>query len=82
MSIEFGNMKIFGNLYKKSFGEVMGLDSDWRFESGDKSLDKFGSEGLQRNGEVTGIKMRAVGMEHLSRSWEGRGKARDESYSL
>lgn len=30
MSIGFGNMKIIGNLYKRSFGEVIGLDNDWR----------------------------------------------------
>ena len=60
MSIGFDNMKIFGTLYKRSFGEVLGLNSDWRWESGDKSFDKFGSEGLQRKGEVTRIKMRAV----------------------
>ena len=82
MSIEFGNMKIFGNLYKRSFGEVMGLDSDWRVESGDQSLDKFGSKELERNGEVTRIKMRAMGMEHLSRSWKGRRKVQDEPDSF
>lgn len=58
------------------------LDSDWRVESGDQSLDKFGSKELERNGEVTRIKMRAMGMEHLSRSWKGRWKVQDEPDSF